>query len=60
MTGGVFPTKPRVIAGLTRNPGDIGDIPDGIFVCGNARKIEHMADEIADDGTRAGILAAKL
>jgi thioredoxin reductase len=37
---------------------NVPDVPDGIFVCGNARKIEHMADDIADDGTRAGILAA--
>jgi thioredoxin reductase len=52
-------TEPSVIAGLTRNPGDLSDIHDGIFVCGNAWKIEHMADDIADDGTSAGILACE-
>jgi thioredoxin reductase len=52
-------TESSVIAGLTRNPGDLSDIPEGIFVCGNARKIEHMADDIADDGTQVGILACE-
>jgi thioredoxin reductase len=35
-----------------------GQEPKGVFVCGNARKIRQMADDIADDGTRAGERAA--
>jgi thioredoxin reductase len=35
-----------------------GQEPKGVFVCGNARKIRQMADDIAEDGTRAGARAA--
>jgi thioredoxin reductase len=35
-----------------------GQDPKGVFVCGNARKIRQMADDIAEDGTRAGERAA--
>jgi thioredoxin reductase len=35
-----------------------GREPNGVFVCGNAREIRQMADDIAEDGTRAGECAA--
>ncbi|MDR0875489.1 MAG: NAD(P)/FAD-dependent oxidoreductase [Clostridiales Family XIII bacterium] len=37
-----------------------GRDPKDVFVCGNARKIRQMADDIAEDGRRAGERVASL
>ena len=37
-----------------------GEIPPNIFISGNAREILKMADDIAEDGARAGLAAAMI